>query len=76
VRHAARSRRCSTRSLSELGDKVQIVKLNTDENPNTARDYGIMSIPVLTVFKDGQAVSSMLGLQPKGKIVKMIEESL
>jgi thioredoxin 1 len=63
-------------AASELGQKVQIVKLNIDENPNTARDYGIMSIPTLTVFKDGQAVQSVLGVQPKGTIVKMIESAL
>jgi thioredoxin 1 len=61
---------------SELGQKVQIVKLNIDENPNTARDYGIMSIPTLTVFKGGEPVQSVLGVQPKGKIVAMIENAL
>jgi len=60
----------------EMGDKVRIVKLNIDENPNTARDYGIMSIPTLTVFKGGQPVRSVLGVQPKGTIVKMIESAL
>jgi thioredoxin 1 len=61
---------------AEMGDDVQIVKLNIDENPNTARDYGIMSIPTLTVFKDGQAVQSVLGVQPKGTIVKLIKSAL
>jgi thioredoxin 1 len=61
---------------SALGEKVLIVKLNIDENPNTARDYGIMSIPTLTVFKDGEPVQSVLGVQPKGKIVSMLESAL
>jgi thioredoxin 1 len=61
---------------SELGAKVRIVKLNIDENPNTARDYGIMSIPTLTVFKGGEPVQSVLGVQPKGTIIKMIESAL
>jgi thioredoxin 1 len=61
---------------SELGEKVRIVKLNIDENPNTARDYGIMSIPTLTVFKGGEPVQSVLGVQPKGKIVEMIQNAL
>jgi thioredoxin 1 len=61
---------------AELGDKVSIVKLNIDENPGVARDYNIMSIPTLTVFKGGQAVQSVLGVQPKNMIVKMIESSL
>jgi thioredoxin 1 len=63
-------------AASELGEKVQIVKLNIDENPNTARDYGVMSIPTLTLFKDGQAVQTAIGVQPKGTIVKMIESAL
>jgi thioredoxin 1 len=63
-------------AASELGEKVQIVKLNIDENPNTARDYGVMSIPTLTLFKDGQAVQTAIGVQPKGTIVKMIETAL
>lgn len=60
----------------DMADKVTVVKLNIDENPGVARDYGIMSIPTLTVFKDGQAVQSVMGVQPKGTIVKMIESIL
>jgi thioredoxin 1 len=62
--------------VGEMGGKVEIVKLNIDENPNTARDYGIMSIPTLTVFKGGEPVQSVLGIQPKGSIIKMIESAL
>ncbi len=61
---------------AQLGDKVTIAKLNIDENPGVARDYSIMSIPTLTIFKGGQAVQSVLGVQPKNMIVKMIESSL
>ena len=61
---------------TELGDKVTIAKLNTDENPQVTRDYGILSIPTLTVFKGGSAVSSVLGVQPKATILKMLEASL
>jgi thioredoxin 1 len=61
---------------TELGTQIEFVKLNIDENPNTARDYGIMSIPTLTVFKGGEPVQSVLGLQPKGNIIKMIESAL
>jgi thioredoxin 1 len=62
--------------VGEMGEKIEIVKLNIDENPNTARDYGIMSIPTLTIFKGGEPVQSVLGVQPKGSIVKMIESAL
>ncbi|HEV2088349.1 MAG TPA: thioredoxin [Cryptosporangiaceae bacterium] len=61
---------------AELGDKVEIVKLNIDENPNTARDYGVMSIPLVTVFKGGQPVDSILGAHPKAQIMKMIQNAL
>jgi thioredoxin 1 len=60
----------------ELGDEVTIVKLNIDENPMVTRDYGIQSIPTLTVFKGGQAVQSMLGVRPKAVILNMLESSL
>jgi len=58
---------------AELGDKVIIAKLNIDENPVVARNYGIMSIPTLTVFKGGKSVASVLGVQPKGSILKMLD---
>ena len=61
---------------AELGDKIELVKLNIDENPNIARDYGVMSIPTITVFKGGEPVNSILGAQPKGQILKMIESAL
>jgi thioredoxin 1 len=56
--------------------QVEIVKLNTDENPNTTRDYGVMSIPTLTVFKGGAPVQSVIGAQPKSSLTKLIESAL
>ncbi len=50
----------------EMGDKVKIVKVDIDANPNTARDYRVMSVPTLTVFKGGQPVQSVTGAHPKG----------
>ena len=61
---------------NEMGDKVRIVKLNIDENPETARAYRVMSVPTLTVFKDGQPVSSVAGARPKGDLVRLIESAL
>ena len=49
----------------EYGGKVAVGKLNTDENQRTAMNYGIMSIPTLLVFKDGQRVDQIVGLLPK-----------
>ncbi|MEP6696737.1 MAG: thioredoxin [Pseudonocardiales bacterium] len=60
---------------NELDGEVTIAKLNIDENPMVARDYGILSIPTLTVFKGGQAVQSMLGVRPKAAILSMLESS-
>jgi thioredoxin 1 len=60
----------------EMGDKVRIVKLNIDENPETARAYRVMSVPTLTVFKGGEPVQSVAGARPKGDLVKLIESAL
>jgi thioredoxin 1 len=57
---------------SQLGDKVKIVKLNVDENPNTAAKYGIMSIPTLLMFKNGEIASRQVGAQPKQKLHQWI----
>src|SRR5947209_18681154 len=50
-----------------LGDKVKIVKLNVDENPQTAAKYGIMSIPTLMMFKNGELASRPVAAAPKQK---------
>lgn len=60
----------------EMGDQVTIVKLNIDDNPETARNYRIMSVPTLTVFKDGKPVQSIAGAKPKGELVKLIQSAL
>jgi thioredoxin 1 len=55
-----------------LGNKVKIVKLNVDENPATASKYGIMSIPTLMLFKNGQLASRQVGAAPKQKLEQWI----
>jgi thioredoxin 1 len=55
-----------------LGSKVKIVKLNVDENPQTASKYGIQSIPTLMIFKDGQLASRQIGAAPKQKLEQWI----
>ena len=55
-----------------LGSKVKIVKLNVDENPNTAQKYGIMSIPTLMLFKNGELASRQVGAAPKQKLEQWI----
>ena len=55
-----------------MGDKVKIVKLNVDENPGTASKYGIMSIPTLMIFKNGELASRQVGAAPKQKLEQWI----
>ncbi|MDR4889167.1 thioredoxin [Bacillus sp. HNG] len=50
---------------SEIGDKVKIVKLDVDDNQETAAKFGVMSIPTLLVFKNGEVVDKVVGYQPK-----------
>jgi thioredoxin 1 len=55
-----------------LNGKVKIVKLNVDENPQTASKYGVMSIPTLMIFKNGEMASRQVGAAPKQKLEQWI----
>ena len=59
-----------------MGNKVKIVKLNVDENPNTAAKYGIMSIPTLMMFKNGEIASRQVGAAPKAKLQQWISTAV
>ena len=61
---------------AELGEKVKIVKLNVDENPNVAGKLGIRSIPTMILFKNGQAAAQRVGAAPKGEILRWISGAL
>jgi len=56
----------------ELGEKVKIVKLDVDENQETAGKFGVMSIPTLLLFKDGNVVEQVVGFQPKEALADLI----
>ena len=56
--------------------KVKIAKLNTDENPVTAANYGIISIPTMNIYSGGQVVKSMIGARPKPALIEQIEAVL
>jgi thioredoxin 1 len=55
-----------------MNGKVKIVKINVDENPQTAAKYGIMSIPTLMLFKNGELASRQVGAAPKQKLEQWI----
>ncbi|MEU9988640.1 thioredoxin [Streptomyces sp. NPDC007971] len=52
----------------EHGDKIEVVKLNIDENPGTAAKYGVMSIPTLNVYQNGEVAKTIVGAKPKAAI--------
>lgn len=60
----------------ELGDKVTFAKVDVDENPNTARQFGVMSIPTLLVKKDGEVVNKVIGYHSKEQLEELLEQYL
>ncbi|WP_265442609.1 thioredoxin [Flexivirga meconopsidis] len=54
-------------------DKLKVVKLNTDDNPQTSAKYGITGIPTLNVYSGGEVVKTIVGVMPKPKLVKELE---
>lgn len=57
----------------EYDGSVKIGKVNVDNNPAVAMDYGITSIPAILFIKNGEVVDKLVGAQPKGNFVKKIE---
>jgi thioredoxin 1 len=60
----------------ELGEKVTIVKLNIDENPEAPGKYGVRGIPTMILFKDGAPAATKVGAEPKSRIQAWLEASL
>lgn len=58
----------------EMEDQVSIVKLNVDDNQETAGKFNVMSIPTLILFKDGEVVDQVVGFQPKELLQARIEQ--
>ena len=59
---------------TEYADKLEVVKLNIDDNPIVARRYGILQIPTLNVFKDGEVVKQVIGAKPKSALLRDLAE--
>ena len=65
--------------LEELNterEDLRVVKLNVDDNPQTAASYNVMSIPTLLLFKNGQVAHQIVGALPKNRLVQEIEPAL
>jgi thioredoxin 1 len=58
----------------EVGDKAVIGKVNVDDNGELAGQYGVMSIPALKVFKDGELVEDMVGVHQKEQLMELIDK--
>lgn len=60
----------------ELKDKIEVVKVNIDENVETPSKFGVRSIPTLILFQDGRAVATKVGYNPKNTLVKWVEDNI
>jgi thioredoxin 1 len=60
----------------EYDGRVGFGKVNVDENPKIASQYGIMSIPTLILFKDGKPVSNIVGFRPKDELKQNLDDAL
>jgi thioredoxin 1 len=60
----------------EYSGNLKVVKINTDENPSTATEYGIRSIPTLMIFKNGGRVDTVIGAVPKSTLASTLNKYL
>lgn len=57
----------------EYGDKASFAKINVDESPLLASQYGVMSIPTIMIFKSGKPAEQVIGYKPKNELKKMLD---
>ena len=57
-----------------MGDKITVAKLNIDENPQTARQYQVLSIPTMSVFQGGKIVKTIVGAKPKSALLRDLSD--
>ncbi|HBG22211.1 MAG TPA: thioredoxin [Peptococcaceae bacterium] len=60
----------------DYGERMQVAKLNVDENPQTAEKFEVLSIPTLILFQDGEEVDRFTGFRPKQDLVRLINQHL
>jgi len=63
-------------AADEYADKLSVVKINIDENPNVPQKFGIRSIPTLMIFKNGTPQAQKLGAMSKSQLVEFLESNL
>lgn len=59
----------------EMSDQIKVVKLNVDENRSLAQKYGVMSLPTMIVFKNGEQLEKLTGYMPKANIVAKLNKA-
>ena len=60
---------------NEMGSKVKVLKMNVDEAPNTASQFGIRSIPTMFLFKDGKQIDTKVGLNSKATLAEWVSSN-
>ncbi|HVW42654.1 MAG TPA: thioredoxin [Amycolatopsis sp.] len=60
---------------AERRDTLTVVKINADENPELARDYHVLSLPTLILFRDGRPVRSIVGARPKARLLAELDDA-
>ena len=60
----------------EMSDKLKVVKINIDENPETPQKYGVRGIPALLIFRDGEVIAEKIGAVSKSQLIQWVEESI
>ena len=61
---------------NEMGDRLEVMKMNIDENPNIPTKFGIRSIPAMMVFKNGQQIDTKVGVLPKNTIIEWLDSKV
>jgi thioredoxin 1 len=61
---------------NELGDRVEVLKLNIDDNPEAPAKYGVRGIPTMILFANGAPVATKVGAAPKGQLQNWLEQQL